>query len=310
MTSKKKPKNGSENGRYEKKHSINVMEELRKKGFLLEIIANQTLEKSSWIGNMHRTYWNLPKGGITANAIQRFSLHEFKLRGQMGREIDIFSVKGDAIDHPKLEAYHIKLVIDCKYRFDENWVFYTRPNLSSPPDPSSPLASHLVHEGSCFTYFKLIQRTGFIEPHSNLHKELNEASHQSWSHQLEPARASVSLFRNDKSIFSACQQITDAYDWLLLERLCSLHYAIGRGEKRLEHFTMYPVVVLDGPLWRLRLENEKPMLEKADWVTYYYSKGMKTYAIDFVSWDKFETYLRVLDDELDRIRKILEKTNE
>jgi len=67
---------------------------------------------------------------------------------------------------------------------------------------------------------------------------------------------------------------------------------------------------LDGPLWRFRLENEKPMLEKADWVTYYHSKGMKTYAIDFVSWDKFETYLRVLDDELDRIRKILETTNE
>ena len=307
MTKDKQLKDGSSNGRYTKKHSDCVREELRKEGFLLEIMANQTLEQCGWIGNMHRTYWDMPRGGITANAIHKFTMYELELRDQMGREIDIHATKGDTIDHPKLQAYNIGLVIDCKYRFDENWVFYTNPNLPSPPDQSSPLASRLVHEGSCFTYFELIQRAGFVEPHSGFHEELNKASHQSWLHQPEPARASAALFRNKKSIFNACQQITDAFDWLLLENLYSMHYSISREAKKIEHFTMYPVVILDGPLWRLRLEHGEPVLEKADWITFYYSRGTKNYAIDFVLWGEFENYLRMLDAELDRIRMILQK---
>ncbi len=306
MTNKKKRRDGAENGRYTEKHTNSVLEELKKEGFLLEIMANQTLEKYDWTGNMHRTYWNMPKGGLSSTSIQQLSIYESQLRGNIGREIDIFSVKGESIDHPKFIEYNIELVIDCKHRFDENWVFYTRQNLSKSPNPSSSLASHVFHEGSCFTYFELIQKTGYIKPYSKLHEKLKKASHQSGFHLNEPARASASLFRDNTSIFSACKQITDAYDWLLLESLASIHYSIGRGEPKLVHFVMYPVVIIDGPLWRLCLKNEEPVLEKADWVTLIYSKGVNTYAIDFVLWEKFESYLKQLDNELDRIRKVLE----
>jgi hypothetical protein len=305
VSSNKKPKDGSENGRYTKKHSAKVLDELRKQGFLLEILANQTLDKKGWVGNMQKAYWSRPKRKLSSEDIHRFSLYEFEVKDRKRREIDIHSSKGDTIDHPKFDEYCIELVIDCKYRFDENWVFFARPNLLQTPNESSPLSSFLIREGSCYSYFELIERTGYIELNSDLHNQLQKTSHQSWYRQRESARTSASLFRNDKSIFSTCEQIADAYDWLLLENLMSIHNRIGQGKEKLCYFIMYPVVIVDGPLWLLRLEKEEPILTKADCLTFYFSREKENYAIDFVSWDEIGTYLGILDEELNRIRKVL-----
>lgn len=93
-------------------------------------------------------------------------------------------------------------------------------------------------------------------------------------------------------------------DWALPEKI---------GEEDINIQIYYPLLILQGDLYSAHLKNNRLILKKAKHVQFRkqflssYKNGVETYQIDVIVEDYLSRYLKIVQSEIEDIKKVLQR---
>ena len=246
----------------------NIKEDIEKSGLPLEIEVGSTLREKGW-RVFHQRYYLDPDENKS-------------------RFVDVVANRIKKTGSKRINRINQTLFIECKRSLDKPWVFYTVPNFED-------------------IFMNALSVKFITEPELPHHIEnaLIARSH----YFRDPKEAAIIHYepfigRGGGKIFTAVNQVLKALRYEVKEKIIPL---IKKGPKGIIAF-FYPVIVFDGNMYKgERLNGGKLEISPIDYVKHEVSyldleKGMEeSYLIDVLKKEFLSDYLRLLDDEYEKI---------
>jgi hypothetical protein len=305
----------------EKEFLDRVRTELQNRGRILELQTFQTLRRAKWDCAISVPYSSIPTrfdllkrlniqtpGGIIDSERDLVNDAKVLLRLQIQnpstvREFDILARKNS--DHGSrgwwsvLEAH---LVIECKSRKEETWVFVMQ---STKPKgvKLQPKFRKNVFKG---TLLNLLKTDDAVE-YADVSSKLTSVSHH--NRLPEYSRIAYPIFTSYKgnNIREACEQVTRAAEFhytSLAQK--TAHFPIESQMGLRSIWQLYPLIIFDGPIVEAFPTGEDVKLTKRPWVTYLHERPERDFLVDIVQSSHFVDYLKiVIDEELERFKKVV-----
>ncbi len=296
-------------------HESKVRNALINRGLHLELSTYMTLKRRGWTSRLHSLFWDIeiPKEGNSW-------VHEIRQAWEgplevVHRAIDLVATRTINPESSLVSSFQIKLVIECKHRSDENWVFYqenqdheisiriARAFIDELRKLGAPKVEadmdHLsLQEYSSFMHLKYSEWRDFLD--SSDTRSIRGASHHANKTLKRVAILHTPVFgpRNLDNIRNACEQVLGACDFQ--DKMNEVIYLTNlENPSNILHWRIYPVVVFDGPLWDVSLDEGGDLQPSPlKWVTYLYTRRGKGHLIDIVGSEHLEAYLSAIENEL------------
>jgi hypothetical protein len=286
-----------------------VVKALKERGLEVELGAYQTLRKRGWKVKLHSPHWDL-----------KSSKEEM---GRKIRTIDLNAARTIILGLGKYRAVQVHIVVECKWRKSENWVFYyeSAEDMYSQQllelavtlldwdesEAKKELASYSISESSFFNSLQWKQYKDILT--SEMALETRKSSHHSMSNLPSVAISHMSVFAKSDidNIRNSCEQVLDALDFQN-EFWTRMTQDMMERNGPFSFWRNYPVIVFNGTLWKLIMTEDGELVPtKAKYVTYSYQRGVANCLIDIVSYLHLEDYLMILENELDSMKECVLK---
>jgi hypothetical protein len=245
-----------------------IKQDIKLSGFPLEIKVSSILEKDGWNVRNQAYYIDEEKGKL--------------------RTVDIIAHKAFFEKIGDYDQFNLSLVIECK-KSDKPWVFYTTPR--DKPTPIDIILLALIKQ---FTNPDILKSLAFV-------KWLQHECHYCYEKQEEHAVISHEPFTKGKGreILGATYQVTKALKYQLNEfrRAASLvqMYPI---------FILYPIIILDGHLYRSKPQNGDMELQRSSSLQYFISRK-EMYVIDLFESDYLPEFLKKINNDITSLKEAL-----
>ena len=202
----------------------------------------------------------------------------------------------------------IELVIECKRRSGENWILYV-PDFDTPIESKDKLGHICMTDHSVLRYANEYEKLKLYD--TDTRDSFWRTSHHSLAKSPGIARAGRSMFKNEDSFYNACQQVLDAHRFTVISSQARTDLDISslkKGKKTvLKYWRIYPVIVFDGPLWKVKYSRRKQKITPLEWIEYRIVHHNQDYSIDIVRWDCFGKYLSVINKEVEELDRLASK---
>ncbi|MHA1908669.1 MAG: hypothetical protein ACW98Y_15325 [Candidatus Thorarchaeota archaeon] len=291
-------------------HQENLANDLKKKGYLLELEVYNEFHDRGWRIEWDVPYWDISDPQLAVNAIlhqqrseekkRRITIPELKSPTETIRTIDFIADYDIELELEHYKKFRISLVTECKFRSKENWIFHLEDisNLYADIDECSGCT---VSEDSLdWLYVETGDDEGF---HSDEGNRMREASHHSWKNISKVAISGVNAFgsNNSNSVTNSLNQVLNAHIW----KINYIYYLFQDYKDRKGlNWRVYPVLIFDGPLYEINIVNGEPEFYPLDWIPVLFNRHGWRYLIDVVSWPKIGKYLDILNCEIADISAI------
>ena len=262
------------NNEAEKDEVEKIKEEIEKSGFPLEIEVSKVLKRHEW-RVLNQQYY--------------FDRDERK-----GRTIDVMAYVAEHSEIGDYKPFHVSLIIECKSS-STPWVFWTTQKdkkLFSFP----------------FMLVKHWARPRGITPGRKRYDDW--LKWMPYSHIYSPNLDRVALIHYEpfkkgkgRKIFEASNQVMKALSFELMR-----HKKLALLMPNLHAlFILYPVIVFDGRLFELRVENGDLKVLPVEYLQYWTSTLREDFLIDVIKKEFLSTYLEELKAEINKMKVELEK---
>jgi len=251
----------------------NIIEELKKSGYPLEIKVTLALESRGW------------------NVLNQEGYIDVETN--KWRTIDILATKSMELSKSIYERLHLSLAIECKKIEEKPWVFFVRDK--KPLRIFNPLAA--------FGLIKLESKP----PIHPLHLEnLADCLHYYSPNFSKVAMISYEPFQKaGKSvIFEAKTQVIKflSYEREKMRNFLSMEEAREKVKSQLKTTNLisvaYPLIIVAGDLFEMEFEDGKPKLTRSNYIQYLTSFGIpfpESYVIDIMRIDFLKEYLEIIE---------------
>ncbi len=309
-SSKKEPKDGSDEGRYSEKHKKTVLDEMKKDGVILELFTHHKLIENGWDSTLNARFARIERNLPWKERVEEFGKHLSLRDDSILGEIDVVAEKYIKSKRGIFLGSHLKLVIECKTRLDMNWVLYMKKN-EFYNDKDSTFAKLSMNESSVFNYLREINGKKYDFWAKKIHYDFSGASHHCNSKLPHIAETGWGLFKNRNSLYDAVRHVLDALDYYILGRSFHSDMGIYRMEKGgksefLSHWRIYPVIIFDGSLWGLNYNDGEPDIYPLEYGVFEYVHQNRKYYVDIVQIDALNKYVDIIELEIEDIKKISE----
>lgn len=284
----------------EKKDSLEdfLLRKVRESGYPLEIEVSSLLDKNYSVYN---------------------TAYYFDVETQQNRDIDIHAFYND----PREDYYEKRLAplsvrtdlaIECKKSETHAWVFFTRP-FEGFNDPfitglllegqfKSSVPRTEDHHAGCFDYW---------------FPKLLHSSHHSKFERIAIAYDEVKKKKdgsNRKEIFEAVQQLVKFTRYEIHEsflRRAKVPYVTPKHELI---FLFVPILVFDGDMFDVTVEQGEPKLERQNHILLATSQGSpyckepEGYIIDVVHRTYFKEFMKLLEADFEGLKKAIIKQHD
>jgi hypothetical protein len=257
-----------------------IIEELKKSGYPLEIKVTLALESKGW------------------NVLNQEGYIDVETN--KWRTIDILATKSIELSESMYERVHLSLAIECK-KIEKPWVFWVRDK--KPLRIFDPLAA-----------YGLIK----LESKPSLHP-LHLENLADCFHYYSPIFSKVAVIsyepfqQSDKSIvFEAKTQVIKfiSYERGKTRNFLLMEEAREKVKPQLKTTNLislaYPLIIVDGDLFEVKFEDEKPKLTRSNYIQYLTSFGIpypESYVIDIMRIDFLKEYLDIIEEKTQRFAK-------
>lgn len=306
-----------------KKQKDSIKKELKEQGFALELETYRALKQRGWFTFMQFSFANVQQGSQNRTFLEMIRDTLNTPQEPKFRTIDITSVKILTSKIPEINTGGLSLIIECKTRKDENWVFYTESIAENHAirillegvkfvggNPKEALETFSYGELSAFG--SLI-RSNIKKPKKfELVQKIRKTSHHSLTNMTRFALSHKSVFKpnNPDNIYNACCQVMEACSFYGKTDSETVSRMIDDG-KPINYWRLYPVVVFAGDIWEASFdENQEIQLEKKAWITYLHPHKGELNSIDIVSFGSLNSYLDMLDKEFTLLENVLSNQEE
>lgn len=292
-----------------REHIQNIKNELRNRGRILEILSFQTLSNQKWDCEISVPFWNFPPSNLemweknlihSADKLQKDFFSEYSGRlldtqNLVIRETDIIAKRMSSHGSTGWwSALELNLVIECKSRTKENWIFlsgHTKKSQLKNAIPHSLLSLSIVEDSDALKFIDIA-------------RELLNTSHHHKNKLDRLSHVGFHVFGNysHDSVRNACNQVLDALDFHYFRKAVNTLASYNSEEPRFL-WTFYPIVLFDGPLFEAISTTDDVELNPIPWISFIHRYQGKKYVVDIVSWEFFDDYLSMLDDEFRRFSK-------
>ena len=301
----KKAIDGSDRGFYSQGHKKYVKEQMQIEGFSLEIKVYEMLKKRGWDAELGDHFWEIDRTLSQKERTVQF-LADLQSSTLMNREMDVVTERsGIPIKVGIFNSARVKLVVECKTREGENWVIYMEERDISKTTISE-FGYSVRNDISVRRYLQSFSDEQ-IKISEASRKKLQGTSHHRLDESLVIGIKGKSLFKNSKSFYNSLCQVIDATDFNYVAECSSSEIDIVSNRRakipRFGYWCIYPVIVIDGPLWKVSLKNPNP--EPLEYAKFKIMKFNQEFLVDIVRWDCFGKYLDTLDNEIESLEKLV-----
>ena len=251
-----------------------IKEDIEKSGFPLEIEVSQILEMHGWKANNQQYYLDQDEG--------------------KRRTIDIIAHVADHSQVGDYTPFHVSLVIECKSS-SKPWVFWTTQKDKEIFSFPITLVKHWARPRGITAERKMYDDWLKWMPYSHIYSpDLNRVA----VIHYEP-------FKEGKGheIFEASNQVIKALSFILTR----FKESALKLPNLYPLFVLYPVIVYDGHLFDLRIENGESRLFPTQYSQYSTSTLEEFFLIDVIKKEFFSAYLEKLNTEMDKMKNELKK---
>ncbi|MGV9169388.1 MAG: hypothetical protein ACOC38_05530 [Promethearchaeia archaeon] len=299
-------------------HRRRVRKDLEERGFSLELETYLALKRRGWLSSMQSFFTNQPLKNEDRSLLEIIRDAWNQPPAPTFRTIDVAAIKTIQPTLNLVSLALVSLVIECKWRKGENWVFYCEP---VSENQALLFIKQLVRETEIeeqdilnsfsygeFSSFGSTFDQGFIPLAGNeLVQKIRGVSHHAIGNIKRVALSHTAVFTkpNHDNVREANLQALSACSSYSISNPEAIHESLQQN-KPIVYTRLYPVVVFSSDIWKAQYDmNNELQLEKVGWITYLYPYKGKLVSIDIVSFDSLDQYLDMIDDEITNLQRVL-----
>jgi len=280
-----------------------VVKALEERGFILELNVFRKLKSMKWNTQLSSPFWNVELDlkneslGVGKNVYQK---NQEKMRS-----MDILASRTTEIGDREIGTLmaslcYTSLVVECKKRSSENWVFYQE----TPFFKGNRKLDHYSLGGMFMVDY--LSRIGKIGGNEEKYNDILRTSHHCLAEVDKIATAGVPVFgpKTKNGLYGSCEQVISAFEYEVSRYQGYTNRALINPAPVNLNWRVYPIIVFDGPLWEVVLENDQISVKPRKRVIYEHTRGELKHLIDIVSWESFDEYCDILEEEITRLSKL------
>ncbi len=282
-----------------------TIESLIRHGFPLEIKTHQLLKSHGWKSQAEYAFEDPDEEKM--------------------RRIDFLAWKRHKVDSKFFENVMITLIIECKKRENSAWVFYRTEKESIDVDNldeliySAPSILVIENESWLQAFEEKQLKRIILATHqiATEHPFIAIAGHdipvETETERIRRLKAEEKGSRGKKQknnrsdfLYRASLVVTKALESEIADDIEYWSDTMDDGSFPPNFEIYYPIIVFNGPMYEAQIVDETIHLNDIEYVQLILETPETQHVIDVVSIDTFESYLEMLDKELDQLGKIIE----
>lgn len=299
-------------------HKRRVRKNLEERGFSLELETYLALKRRGWLSSMQSFFTNRPSKTQNRSLLEIIRDTWNQPPEATFRTIDIAAIKTIQPTASLVSLALVSLVIECKWRKKENWVFYCESvsenqallfikQLAGETEMDSQDILDSFSYGEFSSFGSLFDK-GFISLAGNeLVQKIRGVSHHAIGNIERVALSHTPVFTkaNIDNVREANLQALTACSSYSISNPEAIHESLQQN-KPIAYTRLYPVVVFSSDIWKAQYDIQNELqLEKIGWITYLYPYKGKLVSIDIVSFDSLDEYLDMVENEIANLERVL-----